>query len=186
MKWSLSLAAVALLGCASNAGNAPAPPPPCDQSCQDGIALRAVREAMKTAYNHLLTGRDAGPQDASTPCPLGGSVHVYGTATSNAAQGATIVQLTYAFDHCKYLRVDTDPLQNYAVTLNATITEGGTLAVQPTSTTSLNLAADALDLTGTVHDPALDYAASACALQLGQDGNQLSGLLCGRKAGVSL
>lgn len=172
--------------CSTNAGNTPPPPPPCDQTCQDAIALRAVREGMKTAYNFLLFGKEVGPQDGTGPCPHGGTVHVFGTATSNAAQGATVVQLTYAFDHCAFLRVDTDPLQNYSVTVNGSITEDGTLSVQPTATTALNIASASLDVSGTVHDPAITYAATACALQLGQNGNQLSGVICGRQAGLSL
>ena len=180
------LAFVLLGACVSNAGNTPGPAPACGGPCQDAIALRAVREAMKTAYNRMLTGNDAGPQDETSPCPLGGQIHVFGSATSNAAQGATRVSLSYVFDRCKFASVDTEPTRNYSVTLTGTIAEDGTLAVQPTATTSLILKSDALDVAGSVGVPAVDYSAAACALAIGQNGNQLSGTLCGRVAGVTL
>jgi hypothetical protein len=174
------------LACGTSGGNAVDAAPPCDQACQDGIALRSLREGMKLLYNLELQGKPVGPQDATVPCPLGGSAHVFGTATSNAVQGATEVQLTYALDHCGYSQTDTDPLRSYSVIYNGTVTEVGTIAVQPTSTTALVISSDALDLTGKVHVPPLDYAASACKLAISQSGNKLSGELCGRTAGVSL
>jgi hypothetical protein len=182
--WPLAL--VLLGACSLNAGNTPAAAPACDGPCQDSIALRAVREAMKTAYNRMLTGNDAGPQDETSPCPLGGQIHVFGSASSNAAQGATRVSLSYVFDRCKFASVDTEPTRNYSVTLTGTVAEDGTLAVQPTATTSLILKSDALDVAGSVGVPTVDYSAAACALAIGQNGNQLSGTLCGRVAGVTL
>jgi hypothetical protein len=133
-----------------------------------------------------LQGKPVGAQDQTAPCPLGGTAHVFGNATSNALQGATNVQLTYVFDHCGYQRQDTDPDQNYSMTLTGTTTETGTIALQPTSTTSLTLKSDAMTFTGTVHDPPVDYSAGECALELGQDGNQLSGKICARDAGLTL
>ena len=181
----VTLAATAL-GCGTSAGNSPPPVPPCDQACQDGIALRSLREGMKLVYNLKLQGKPVGPQDATVPCPLGGSAHVFGTATSNAIQGSTEVQLTYVLDHCAYSQKDTDPLKSYSVTFNGTVLEVGTIAVQPTSTTALVITSDVLDLTGKVHEPAVDYAANACKLGLAQTGSRLSGELCGRTAGVTL
>lgn len=182
-----SLLASLALACGATAGSSvDAGPPPCDQACQDGIALRSLREGMKLLYNLELQGKPVGPQDATVPCPLGGSAHVFGTATSNAAQGATEVQLTYVLEHCAYSQTDTDPLVNYSVTLHGTVLQTGTIAVQPTSTTALVITSDALDVTGTVHVPTLDYAASACKLAVSQSGSRLSGELCGRTVGVAL
>lgn len=182
-----SLAVVlAVAACSSSVGNTPPPPPPCDEACQDAIAVRSVREGMKLVYNLTLQGKPVGPQDALVPCPLGGSAHVFGTATSNAVQGATEVDLTYVLDHCAYNQKDTDPKQNYALTVNGTITQKGTIAVQPTATTGLVMTSDPIDLEGKVYDPAVDYAAKGCTLGMSQDGNQISGMLCGRTVGVSL
>ena len=189
MKSAVIVALVAFplaAGCGTSAGNTPPPVPPCDAACQDGIALRSLREGMKLLYNLELQGKPVGPQDATVPCPLGGSAHVFGTATSNAVQGATEVQLTYTLDHCKYSQVDTDPLLNYSVTINGTVQQAGTIAVQPSATTALVITSDVLDVTGTVHEPKLDYAANACKLALSQAGNKLSGELCGRTVGVTL
>lgn len=174
-----------VVACTSNAGNSPAPPPPCDQACQDAIALRGLREGIKSAYNIAIAANDAGPQDATRPC-VGGSVHVFGTATSNAAQGATFVQLTYVVDHCKVVRVDTDPLQNYSLTLSGTLTEKGTLSQQPTSTTALDIESGSFDIVGTVHNPPVNYTEMGCAFVLTQNGNQFAGTLCGRTAGLTL
>src|SRR5262245_58145120 len=41
----------------------PPEPPPCDDACTDGIALRSVRETMKLVYNLTLQGNDVGEQD---------------------------------------------------------------------------------------------------------------------------
>ncbi len=175
-----------LVACSSSVGNQPPPNPPCDQACQDTIAVRSVREGMKLIYNLTLQGKPVGPQDATVPCPLGGSAHVFGTATSNAVQGATNVDLTYVLDHCGYSQKDTDPKQTYTLTVNGTLTQKGTIAVQPSATTALVIGSDPLDVKGTVYEPAKDYDVAACKLALSQDGNQLSGQLCGRTVGVSL
>jgi hypothetical protein len=58
--------------------------------------------------------------------------------------------------------------------------------VQPSITTALLMASDSLTLTGTVYDPPISYSADACALELSQSGDDLSGTICGRPAGVDL
>lgn len=182
----LPLIVAAFASCASNAGNAPPPPPPCDQTCMDQTAARALREAMKLAYNLTLQGKPVGPQDQSTPCPFGGTAHVFGTASSSAAQGTTSVDLSYAFTHCAYQRVDTDPNQNYQMTLDGSVTESGILAVQPSSTTALKIQSSAMTFSGNVYSPPVGYAETACAVALAQDGNQLSGTMCERPLGLTL
>jgi hypothetical protein len=128
--------------------------------------------------------------------PFGGSAHITGTATSNANVGTTTVSLTYVLDHCRYVAADTDPKQNYDMTVTGTLTESGVIAVQPGTTTSLTITSDAMTLSGTVYSPPLPYPddaatedagpASPCTLQLAQNGNQLSGTICGRTAGLLL
>jgi hypothetical protein len=183
-KWASALIVVAAVGC-SAAVQAPQPTP-CDQACRDATALRSVREMMKLMYNLTLQGRPVGTQDARGPCPLGGTAHVFGTATSDAAQGSTVVMLTYVLDHCAYMAQDTDPTQTYDVTVTGTIQEEGTLAVQPSSTTAVDIACPSIDISGTVEDPPVGYQASGCALLAGQNGSKLSGTICGRPAGLSL
>jgi hypothetical protein len=182
--WAL-VAALAGLGCSSLARD-PAPAAPCDARCQDRVALRSLREAMKLIYNLGLQGKPVGEQDAMSPCPQGGSARVYGTATSNELQGATEVELTYAFTSCRYLQVDDTPEENYQVTVTGAIAQSGTLAVQPSATTALLLDSDSVSILGTVYDPALDYQAESCVLRAAQSGNELSGTLCGREVGVEL
>jgi hypothetical protein len=179
-------AALACASCGSNVGAKPPPPPPCDQACMDATALRAMREGMKLVFNVTLQGKPVGAQDATVPCPLGGTAHVFGQATSNAVQGATNVALTYVLDHCGYSQTDTDPKQTYSMTLTGTITEDGTLAVQPSASTALEMKSDAMTFSGTVYDPPITYDQSACPLVLGQNGNQLSGTICGRTGGLTL
>jgi hypothetical protein len=177
---------VAIVTACSGAGNSPAPPPPCDAMCQDNTAVRGMREILKLAYNVTLQGKPVGHHDESAPCPLGGSVHIVGDASSNAVQGTTFVQLTYTFDACAVLQVDPDPVQNYKITLSGVITESGTIAVQPQTTSSLVLHSDAVTITGTVYDPASNYDAEKCPMQLGQDGARISGTICGRDVSVVL
>jgi hypothetical protein len=160
--------------------------PPCDQACQDGTAVRALRSSMKLAYNLTLQGKPVGAHDEMVPCPLGGTARVFGTATSNAAQGATNVDLVYSLDHCQYLAQDTDPLQTFHLTATGSLHQVGTLAVQPSSTTALGIQGDGVTLTGDVYDPAIPYDAEACSIVLQQDGNAIAGTICGRTVGLTL
>jgi hypothetical protein len=145
-----------------------------------------MREIVKLAFNVTLQGKPVGHHDETAPCPLGGSVHVVGDASSNAVQGATFVSLTYTFDRCLFLQKDTDPVQNYKVTLTGTIQEDGTIAVQPPTTSSLILKSDSITITGTVYEPPSGYDAEKCPFQLGQDGSKVSGTICGRDVSVLL
>jgi hypothetical protein len=187
MKVIALIGLTAPLSCGSNAGRSPPPPPPCDQKCADGDALRAMREMVKLVYNVTLQGKPVGQQDATTDCPFGGKARVFGTATSNALIGATDVQLTYEFHGCGYQRTDSDPDQTYAMTLDGSAIESGTIAIQPSATTSLTLKSDGMAFSGTVHDaPPKDFKESGCAFELVQSANHLSGRLCGRDAAVDL
>jgi hypothetical protein len=181
---ALSVPTAVVLGCGS-AGSSPTSPP-CDQSCKDDVAITALRDTMKLAFNLTLQGKPVGTQDASTPCPLGGSVQISGSATSNADQGTTSVNLTYVLRSCGVSQTETDPTQTYSVTLNGTAIEVGTLSAQPSSTTALAIDSTSMSLSGTVYAPPVPYDAGDCGVTLEQDGNDLSGTLCGRAVGASL
>jgi hypothetical protein len=182
------------LGC-NGAGPSPTSPV-CDQACRDAVALRATRETLKQVFNGALQAMPVGAQDRTYDCtPFGGSAHITGTATSNANVGTTTVNLTYVLENCRYVASDTDPNQNYDITLTGTAKEDGVIAVQPGTTTSLTITSDAMTLSGTVYSPPLpfpddagtgDGGAGACSVQLAQNGNQLSGTICGRTAGLTL
>jgi hypothetical protein len=189
-RWFASSYACFLLsGC--GAGSEPDPPPSCDQACQDGTALRGVRETMKLAYNLLIQGRPVGAQDGSTPCrssdgSQGGKVRVFGTATANPVQGSSFVDLEYDFADCAYAAPpNAIPNQNYSLVVTGHLKQKGTLAVQPSSTTALLIDSGSLSLSGTVYDPPLDYEQQGCELAVAQQGNRVSGTLCGRNAGFT-
>ena len=185
--WLCALLALA----GSGAGPRPAAAPPCDQACQDGVALEGVRTAMKIAYNFAVAAQPVGAQDKTAPCvsfdgTSGGSVRVFGNATVNAIQGASIVSLSYDFKDCLYSAPpDATANQNFSLTVTGLVTEDGTLSVQPTATTALAISSDSLNVSGTVYDPPLDYAASGCAVSVIQNGNAVSGAFCGRRAGFT-
>jgi len=184
-----SFACLLLSGC--GAGSEPDPPPPCDQACQDGTALRGLRETMKLAYNLLIQGRPVGAQDGSTPCrssdgSVGGKVHVFGNATANPVQGSSFVELEYDFEECVYAAPpNAIPNQNYSLVVTGHVKQNGTLAVQPSSTTALLIDSGSLSLSGTVYDPPLDYELVGCELAVAQQGSRVSGTLCGRNAGFT-
>jgi hypothetical protein len=163
----------------------PPPPPPCDDKCRDGIAIRSVREMAKLAFNILLQGKPIGTHDESSPCPMGGTVRVFGSASSNATQGSTEVELTYVFDRCGYLAQDDEPEDNYNMVVSGTLVQNGTLAVQPTSTTALVMKSDSIAFSGTVYEPPIDFN-ETCPLTLGQNGNSLTGTICARPASNDL
>jgi hypothetical protein len=170
-------------------GSATASPPAsmvCDQPCADAIALRALRLTMKDVYNLTLASKPVGPQDQTTPClSKDGSARVYGQATSNANQGTTSVELTYVFNQCTFSDSG-DPSSTFQMTLTGTVTENGTIAVQPSSTTALQFKASGMSFSGTVYHPPIVYSESTCDVVVGQSGNELSGTMCGRNAGVTL
>ena len=156
---------------------------------------------MKIAYNFKVAAHPVGAQDATAPCicfdgAVGGFVHIFGDASVNPVQGASIVSLTYDFENC-LVSAPLDPTadQNYSVTLTGQVIEQGTLAAQPTATTALlvetvedpatSQPSDTLSVAGTVYDPPLDYSASGCALSAIQNGNAVSGVFCGRSAGFT-
>lgn len=169
----------------SAAEPSPSPAPPCEQTCQDEVAARSLREAMKLAYNLTLQGKPVGTHDETTPCPLGGRARVHGVATSNATQGTTDVALVYEFVECAYLQKSSAPKENYHVRITGLVSQQGVLAVQPTATTAMNLLSDDLRIDGVVHDPPSPVTVS-CAFRAGQSGSRLSGTLCGRTFSVDL
>lgn len=190
LRWIPSMAALLSLS-ACGAGREPDPPPPCDQACQDGIALRGVRETMKLAYNLLVQGRPVGAQEGTTPCrssdgSMGGRVHVLGNAMANAVQGSSFVELEYDFEDCAYSAPpSTVPNQNYSLVVTGHVTQQGTLAVQPSSTTALVIGSDSISVSGTVYDPPLEYGVMGCELAVAQQGSRVSGTLCGRNTGFT-
>jgi hypothetical protein len=175
---SLVVTAMGGSGCGADA-TPPPPPPPCDDKCKDGIVILAVRETAKLAYNLTLQGKPVGPQDGRTPCPFGGNVHVFGTASSNAIQGTTEVSLTYEMNGCSYQFTDDDPDDNYKTKLTGTLVQTGIIAVQPGSSTALIMKSESMQFEGTVHDPPIDVTLT-CKMDLAQSGNILNGKLCDR------
>jgi hypothetical protein len=186
MKRCASVLVIACFASCGSKGGGSSMTPACDTACQDGVALLSLRDAIKTVYNVKLQGGPVGAQDAGAMCPLGGSASVSGKATSNAKQGTTAVNLTYVFTQCAFSQIDSDPTQTFNLTLDGTVTEIGTIAVQPSSTTALEFTSSAFSFDGSVYGPPIDYVQKGCALKLGQNGNNLSGTICKRDAGTML
>jgi len=181
---SLGLAGILSAGCGDKT---PPPSPPCERKCQDGVALRAVREMMKFAFNHTFQSQDVGMHNLTTDRFLLGSARVFGNASANGEQGVTDVNLTYVFTQALYVKKDNEPDQNYVIALDGTITQEGMIAVQPSATTALKMTSESVTLAGTVYDPPIDYdfAKMGCALEILQNGNSVSGKFCGNDAGFS-
>jgi hypothetical protein len=171
------------LGCG---GNPPAAPATCDQACEDGIALRALRAGMRFAFNYVIAAMPVGKQDAMAPCIPSGSVHIVGTADSNAMLGTSELDLTYTMTNCKIpAPKSTTPDRNYSLTVNGAIHEKGQLAMGG-PTTALVFTGTDLTFAGTVYDPPLPYDEPKpmqpnCTLSASQDGNNMTGTLCGRE-----
>ena len=174
--------ATGLTACALLACEAPTPPPapPCDQACQDRVAVRGLRETMKLAYNLTLQGKEVGTHDQKVPCLRGGSARVYGEATSNALQGTTEVKLTYEFERCLYRQRDDEVNENFELTISGKVEQQGTLAVSAGSNNALIMKAESVTAAGTVYDPPIEYAASECTLEISQNGSNIGGDFCGR------
>lgn len=189
-KMSWWMATVALLlacgACGAETGPEPDAPPPCDDKCRDAIAMRGMRETMKLVFNLTFQGKPVGMHDFSFPCPLGGKARIFGTATSNAIQGSTEVDLTYELEGCKLMQRDTDVAENYDLTVTGTVRQVGTLAVQPTATTALGITSEAMKVEGSVYDPPVPFVEPACAVRFVQNGSRLTGTLCGRLVTVDL
>lgn len=183
MRWLL-VCFSCLVAC--NDGGARPESPPCDEKCRDDVGVRSVRETMKLVFNLTLQGKPVGPQDQTMDCPLGGTAHVFGTATSNADQGSTFVSLTYELRECAYTQEDDEPDEAYTVVTTGTLTQEGTLAVQPSATTALRIDSPKVTVRGMIYDPSVPYEAVDCPLRLLQNGSLLGGTLCGRLVGFDL
>jgi hypothetical protein len=172
--------AAVTLGCAS--GNAPAAPPACDQPCRDSVALRALRVGMRFAYNFAIQSKPVGMQDEMVPCIPSGNVHIVGDGQSNAMLGTSTLHLTYTFTNCvNPAPQNTTPERNYKLTMNGTVSETGTLAMGG-PTTALKLHGTGMGFSGTVYDPPVDYVEMDCVVDASQDGNTMTGEVCGRMA----
>jgi hypothetical protein len=179
------------IGAAGCGDKTPPPPPACEQACQDGVALRAVREMMKFAFNFTFQTQSPGFHDLTTERFLRGSARVFGTASSDGEQGVTDVDLTYVFTQAVYPKKEDDADENYVIGLDGTITQVGKIAVQPSSPTALKMKGELVRVVGTVYDPPINYVAQpdggapemGCALEILQNGNSVSGMFCDRVAG---
>jgi hypothetical protein len=178
---------------AAGCGRDVPPPPPCERACQNGVALRALRETMKFTFNKTLQGKPVGMHDETTTEFIGGgSARVFGTAFTDAQLGTTNVDLTYVFTKATYFQKDSEPQENFVMAINGTITQKGMLAVQPSSPTSLIMKSDSMYFLGQVYDPPISYSQpdieaglppSGCEVELNQNGNSVAGRLCGDIAG---
>ncbi len=179
---AFALSALALCSCSGDGQGGSVDD--CDQECIDRSALRGVRETLKLVYNLTLQGNPVGAQDETTPCPTGGSARVFGEASSSPTQGTTRVDLSYELAACGYTQRDETPDENYALVIDGTFRQTGTIAVQPATTTALLIDAEGVSLEGTVYDPPIDYVERDCTIDLAQDGDALVGTLCGRDANI--
>jgi hypothetical protein len=189
---SALFAAAACALVAAGCGRDVPPPPPCEEACQDGVALRALRETMKFTFNKTLQGKPVGFHDLTTDEFISGSARVHGEATTDAKLGTTKVDLTYVFSKATYFQKDSEAPENFIMVLDGTITQKGTLAVQPSSPTSLVMKSESMYFVCKVYDPPIDYIQPSidaglplmgCSVELNQNGNSVAGRLCGRFAG---
>ena len=75
----------------------------------------------------------------------------------------------------------TTPERNYNLTMNGTVIEKGTLAMGG-PTTALTLKGTGMGFSGTVFDPPVDYVEMDCDVDARQEGNNVTGTVCGRMA----
>jgi len=176
----MALAGVLVAGCGAKT---PPPPPPCGRECQDAVALRAVREMMKFAFNMTFQTMPVGMYDLTTDKFLRGSARVFGTASADGKQGVTEVELTYVFTQAVYPKKEDEPEENYLIGLEGTITQKGMIAVQPSSPTALKMQSESVTIAGIVYDPPIEYTRTGCALEMVQNGNSVAGMFCGHLAG---
>jgi hypothetical protein len=92
-----------------------------------------------------------------------------------------MVSLTYQVPGClSENKNDPTPEQNFSLVITGTLTEVGTLGGG--NTNAVVIRGDGVSFSGSVFDPAYEYV-ETCDLDLVQNGNNVSGRLCGRTAG---
>jgi hypothetical protein len=182
MKRGFLFGALVLAACGSS--TPPAPPTTCDTACADGIVLYALRQTMMLIYNETVLGHEAGALDGGGEC-LTGTAAAGGTALPDGGVAAIGVSLSYDFGACRLLRRETTPGHDYDLTFAGTVSQEGTIAVLNTSTMTLAIKSDALSFSGTVYDPPVHCEGSSCVVDVKQNGNDVTGTICGRPAAFS-
>lgn len=151
-------------------------PPKCEQGCQDYLVAWSLDATLWFIWNQKVAGHPSGPQDISSPCPLGGTVHITGS-DSATADGTTTTDIQFELDACEYSQ------KLFDLTFTGTVSMEGSFNGN-TGFGAEVFTAPGLMAQGTLHyidDPVIDQS---CDAVMSQDGSgsdsQLSGKMCGR------
>lgn len=153
---------VLLFGCATGG-----------DSDQDQWIVYGILDTQNFLYDQQLVGLPVGPQDVTANCPLGGTVHIYGSTTQ--ADQAT-VDLTFAMTECA------NTGEGYDLVFTGDTWMSGSFA--STGYKALSTTSDSIEVFGTVASdpPEVDTTCDLAVTDRGEDGEAsvVSGEWCGR------
>lgn len=168
-------------GGSSGGGGVVYVPPKCHQTCQDYLTGHAVVDTVWFLYNQNIPGLPGGNVDVTGACPLGGTVHITGTATGSP-EGTSTVHLVFDLAACR----NSDA--RYSVTLQGVVNMDGNFdngSVSGTQFTAVTFTSATLELGGELiflDDPPLDETCPlAVKHQAGAETSTIDGEVCGRE-----
>ena len=151
-----------------------APRNSCDQLCRDNLLAFAVEDAIWFLHNQNIAGGSTGYQNRHIACGNAASADITGTVTL-ANNDIQTVHLVYQLNDC-YATGD-----RYALTLSGTVFQDGTFRSGDTSTNAVTIRSDTLRYRGSLGASAAITAVGECPINISDDGESASGLICGRR-----
>ena len=155
-----TLVAVPLCGCAGS-----------DGGDTDPSVVYGILDTEIFLFDQNLVGQPTGAQDLTVDCPLGGTVHLTGTTTSDIQ---ATVDLTYDFAGCASSGSGYDLALTGAVFLSGSFDSTGYKALSSIS--------DSLGVIGSVDSGDVDDTCALAVTDRGESGQAsvVSGQWCGR------
>ncbi len=134
-----------------------------------------IMDAVKDIYNQNVAFQSS-IVNKTVNCPVGGTVKITGTATSNS--GSTTVNLKYEMAGCKVMSVSSDKSLQTSLTMNGTINEKG---FWNSTSKSLSYSAAPLSYAGTLTRTNCGTVTinETCEVNISKTDSGTTGYLCG-------
>ena len=137
----------------------------------DASVVYGVLDTEVFIFDQALVGQPAGAQDLTVDCPLGGTVHILGSTSSDAT---AVIDLTLSMAGCS------NSGSGYDLTMDGDLAWSGSF--RSSGYKALSTTSDELSVSGEVDDGPVDDTCALAVTDRGEDGevSSVSGEWCGR------